>query len=208
MPAGTAVTGFTTSQVKTALTQVRKALIAARLDPKMLVNRDPKGLYALIAPAERSELQKDFSSNVFATYASWIAPGHRLAAAAPRVSGKTTFKAAKDDQANREIEIVTNYVWVYAFAQPAVFPGDNLVVVHDTVTWDVFNSKEVVAEDKGLWISESQSYGSNVDCAAFGSGLIAPGRPDQAGKPAGAGPSDGPDSMFDPNRSLNIGNTC
>jgi hypothetical protein len=206
MPTATAVSGFTASQVKAALNQVHSALIAARLDSKMLVDRDPSAFLALISGGERDDLKNDFKSDKFSTYATQIAPGHKLSRFAPRVQGRTTFRAATNSNGVREIEIITNYVWVYAFDEPAAEQGDNLVVIHDNVTWDVPSTKDVAKSDQGLWVDESESYGSNVDCDQFDKGLIAPGQPQMDF--TGGSDSDDPDSMFDPNRSLDISNTC
>jgi hypothetical protein len=172
----------------------------------MLVDRDPSAFLALMSGGERDDLKDDFKSDKFSTYATQIAPGHKLSRFAPRVQGRTTFRAATNDNGVREIEIITNYVWVYAFDEPAAEPGDNLVVIHDNVTWDVPSTKDVAKSDQGLWVDESESYGSNVDCDQFDKGLIAPGQPQMDF--TGGDDSDDPDSMFDPNRSLDISNTC
>jgi hypothetical protein len=172
----------------------------------MLVERDPDPFLALISGGERDDLRKDFGSNRFSTYATQVAPGHQLSPVQPRVKGRTTFRATTNSNGVHELEIVTNYVWVYAFTEPAVSPGDNLVIVHDNVTWAIPSTKEVSRANQGLWIDESQSYGSNVDCPAFDKGLIAPGAPQV--DVTGSGSTEDPDSMFDPDRSLNIANTC
>ncbi|WP_203917344.1 hypothetical protein [Rugosimonospora africana] len=207
MPAAAAVSGFSTAQVKAALNQVHNALVAARLDSKMVVNRDPSAFLALVSGGERDDLRKDFSSDQFSTYATQVAPGHKLSKFSPRVQGRTTFRAATNSNDVREIEIITNYVWVYAFDEPASEPGDNLVVIHDTVTWDVPSTSDVEKSDQGLWVDESESYGSNVDCDEFDKGLIAPGQP-QMDLGGGGSSTEDPDSMFDPDRSLDISNTC
>ncbi|GAA5181796.1 hypothetical protein GCM10023322_17290 [Rugosimonospora acidiphila] len=204
MPEATAVTGFSRQQVADALAQVRQALIAARLDDRMLTQHDADGFISLFASAERDDLRGQFDDHKFTTYASQIGSGHRLLPTPPRVKGQTTFKATTNSNEVDEIQITTNYVWVYAFDAPASQPGDNLVIVHDNVTWEVPSSAEVSSADRGLWLDQSESYVSNVDCNQFDQGLIAPGVP----QPDTGGGSEDPNSMFDPNRSLDIANTC
>jgi hypothetical protein len=206
MPAATAVTKFTKQQVADALTQVHNALVAARLDSKMLVNRDPGPFLALLSTGERDDRRDDFNSDQFSAYATQVAPGHTLSAVQPRVKGRTTFKASVNSNGVHELQIITNYVWVYAFTKPIGDPGDNLVVIHDDVTWSVPSTSEVAKSDRGLWMDDSESYGSNVDCTLFDKGLIAPGTPEMDF--SGGGSTEDPDSMFDPDRSLDISNTC
>ncbi|WP_239542795.1 hypothetical protein [Micromonospora terminaliae] len=55
----------------------------------------------------------------------------------------------------------------------------------------------------GLWIEKADSYGSNIDCAAYDRGLL------DVGAPSFGGPADpDPDAVFDPDRTLDVPDTC
>jgi hypothetical protein len=55
-----------------------------------------------------------------------------------------------------------------------------------------------------MWINEASGYVSNIDCSQLDRSLLALGKPQLV--PGGA--DEDPDAMFDPNRSLEIEDTC
>jgi hypothetical protein len=203
MPPAAAVTGFSKSAVAAALAEVKKGLIAARLDPKMLVERDPSDLLALLAQDSRDGIRKDFTSNNFFTFASQIAPGYDLTSDEVRVRGRVTFRASTEGDI-RLLEVITNFVWVYPFSGELKEPGDHLVIVHDEVHWVFPVEADVERSSRGMWINEASGYVSNIDCSQLDRSLLALGKPQLV--PGGA--DEDPDAMFDPNRSLEIEDTC
>lgn len=204
LPAATAVSGWTQKQVTDGLVQVKAALVASRLDERMLNRRDPAALLSLMAKGIRDGIAKDFTTDQFSVYATQISPTRKLATEKPRVKGRITYRATSTTEGVHVLEIVTNFVWVYAFTGGG---EDNLVVVHDEVTWQIPVSSEVKTEFRGLWLSKGTSYGSNVDCTEYRAGLLAP-TPKSAKGTGNGGANDNPGSMFDPERSLNITTTC
>ncbi|MGC4895783.1 hypothetical protein [Micromonospora sp. DT31] len=56
---------------------------------------------------------------------------------------------------------------------------------------------------RGLWIEKSNSYAYNIDCAAFTKGLLALGGP-AVGGPAGPDP----EAVFDPDKPVDLPDTC
>ena len=82
---------------------------------------------------------------------------------------------------------------------------DRLVVVHDELVWQVPQASKVAKSSRGLWLSDGKSYASNIDCSQFDKGLIAPGLPALT---TGKDDNEDPDSMFDPDRALEVGNNC
>ncbi|MEU0154842.1 hypothetical protein [Micromonospora fulviviridis] len=78
--------------------------------------------------------------------------------------------------------------------------------MHDTLVWEVPHPDDVRSRDNGLWLTHMRSYGANVDCAAFDKGLLNVGT-GRDGKPV-ATPVPDPDSLYDPDRSLDIPDTC
>ncbi len=205
LPAAAASGVFTAKQVSDALTSVKKALIAGRLDNAMLVNRNPTPFLNLLAPDAKPGMRKDFSSADFSVYATQFSPLAKPAKIAPRVKGRISYQVTTDEDGFPVIEINTNFVWVYAFDRPASSPGDNLVVVHDELVWQVPQASKVAKSSRGLWLSDGQSYASNMDCSQFDKGLIAPGVQKLV---TGKGDDEDPDSMFDPDRALDVGNNC
>ena len=201
LPVATAVPGFSTAAVADVLAQVKRALIAARLDPAMLVNRDPSKLLDILAPDSRGRASSDFDRGVFLSYASQIAPGSRLADEGPRVRGEMTFRASTEGEV-RLLEVVSNVVWVYPFTggSPA---GRSLVVVHDEVVWHFPVASDVEPDARGLWIDLATAVVSNVDCTQLAKSLLALGTP----QPGATGPADEA-AIFDPDRPVAADSTC
>ena len=120
----------------------------------------------------------------FADFATQVAPGYRLSEAAPRVKGEVTYQVASD---NSSLEVDTNFVWVYAFERPGVPAADNIVVVHDIVSWQM--------HPKGLRFQPGVGYLSNVDCELLDRSLLAPADPTDKAPIA-----EDPAVVFDPDR--------
>lgn len=204
LPEAAASGVFTAKQVGNALTSVKKALIAGRLDSQMLVSRDPDAFLKLFSPAAEKDLRDDFASQEFSVYATQFAPGVEAADEAPRVKGRVTYTVTTSDGVP-VIEVTTNFVWVYAFQVSGTEAGDNLVIVHDELVWQVPQASKVTESSRGLWLHTGQVYASNMDCDQFDKGLIAPGG---QGVQAAPGGGENEDSMFDPERALDAGSTC
>jgi hypothetical protein len=203
LPPATELAGFTQEQVAAALESVKKAMIAARLDTTMLVKHDTSVLLGLIAPENQKSLEDLFAKKDFMHFATQIAPNYNLTADKIRVKGETTF-SAKTEEDIRFIEVKTNYVWVYPFAGELKEPGDHLVTIHDEITWLFPAEADVDPEFRGMYIDSTQSYSSNIDCDLADQSLLALGKPRFV--PGGATVDD--DQVFDPNGSLDLGNTC
>ncbi|BEL03006.1 hypothetical protein Q0Z83_011970 [Actinoplanes sichuanensis] len=201
LPTAKAVTGFGAAQVDAALKQVRRAMIAGRLDSTMLVDHDPDELLALIAPNQRAAISRWFSDRVHTNLATWIDPAVRLDPdQQPRVSGRITYTSAVRD-GRRELRVTTNFVWVYAFkgtTQP-------IAVVHDENQWEFPATKNLRADDRGMWIGNTRSYLALMDCAAGDRGLLAPYRMGAVGNPAA---TEDPEELVRADHSLDIQDGC
>jgi hypothetical protein len=202
VPTASEVPGFTAAQVATGLQQVRLALIASRLDPGMMMQHDTSSLVKLLSSRAGAELQPYFDKKQFFAFATQVAPGYTLSTDKVRVTGSMTFQGANANGV-RVLEIVTNYVWVYPFAGPLRTSGDHLVIVHDKVTWDIPVSTDVAEDYRGLRLSAWTGYASNMDCGLFKQSLLALGQPETV-----AAHQQDDTSAFDPNRSLDVPNTC
>jgi hypothetical protein len=203
LPRAAATGGFTAKQVSTALAGVKKAMVAGRLDSQMLVSRNPEPFLKLLAPAARADLRKDFSSDDFSVYATQFAPGAKRATEAPRVKGRISYRATKVEGIP-VLEVTTNFVWVYPFQVSGSRAGDGLVVVHDELIWQILQPTKVKTSFRGVWLDRGEFYASNIDCDQFEKGLVAPGKLALGVDPG----DDNPDSMFDPDRTLDISNDC
>jgi hypothetical protein len=199
LPAATPVPGFTVEEVAEALATVRAALIAGRLDERMLYDHDRTALDALFSEAGRELLDAQFGNDAGTLVATRIAPGHRLTDDAIRVTGGASFDA--DVVVGVPVLVVrTNYVWVYPFAGALARPGDHLVTIHDTIDWVFPAPDEVTAEWVGMFVGESSEFVlSGMDCALAAEDLVALGtRLDLDGN------AGDPDAAFDPDAPLDV----
>jgi hypothetical protein len=204
LPEAQAVGDFTADEVAQTLDQVREALIATRIDQTMLLEHDPEPFLALMSEDNQPLLRQEFDGATFAYFASQVAEGAELAVATPRVQGEITYEATLDDQGFRVIEVVTSFVWAYAFVVPDDDPElDGIVVVRDELVWQVPHRDDVAESSLGLWLWEGEAYASGIDCDAFDRGLLAP----QTETRVGVGGPDEAD-IFDPGSGLDFPDTC
>jgi hypothetical protein len=207
MPRATKIAEWSAADVGRDLAAVKSALIASHLDHRVLVSRDTSAFLAMLAPADRSQVRKDFANPKTRGYVVEIAPGTKLLPDQPRVAGKTTIAAASD-QGGRHLEIVTNYVWVYPFDAPTAMDDQRQVVVHDEIHWRFFRPGRVIRDDLGLWAGAYRSYAFKMDCALLDKGLIAPANPSVVGGGPAMAPGDEGNRYYDPNHSLDVPNGC
>jgi hypothetical protein len=197
LPAAKAVTGFNKAQVAAGLEKVKAALIATRLAPKMLVERDNSQLIGMLAQDARTGIRKDFTDGQFFSYATQIAPGFSLTSDKVRVKGRVTFRATKENDI-RLLEVITKFVWVYPFSGELKEPGDHLVIVQDEVHWVIPVEADVEKSSRGLWINSAESFASNIDCDLLDKSLLALGKPQYI--PGGDTQDD--DAMFNPDAAI------
>jgi hypothetical protein len=202
LPPAVAVDGYTADEVGAAQQRIRGALVAARLDHRMLVDHDPAALVDMFAEAQRDRVRKAFADGDFGNVATWLASDAKVSTEPPRVTGHMTVHSGTE-QGVRYLEVVTNYVWVYAFADAAVTPA----IVHDEVHWRLLDKEPIRPVDRGLWLADAKAFLSNIDCAAMDKGIVGPARERSVAKPGEPTESD-PEQYYDPNHTLNIDNTC
>jgi hypothetical protein len=202
MPAPTAVPGFTADAVSAALQNVRAALIAGRLDQKMLYQHDLSTLKPLMSTYGQSQLDNLASQQLLGVVATQIADGYKLTEDGIRVKGQTTFDGGLLDGV-KVLTVHTNYVWIYPFTGTLSRPGDHLVTIHDKIDW-IFPAKdEVVPDYVGMDIGDNSEYtANNIDCGLLKKDLIALGQPVQTSANVGS-----PDNAFDPNGSMDVPET-
>ncbi|MEU4479620.1 hypothetical protein AB0F68_16410 [Micromonospora sp. NPDC023966] len=169
LPRAAAQGPFTAREVTAALTQVRSALVAARLDTSMIVG-DPEPFLALLAPAARRERIHDFDGDTFLHYATRI--GSQDRAEEVRARGTMRYRATTNENGVPVLEITTEYVWLYAFDVPRTTPGAaGLAAIRDKVVWHVPRPDALPAAERGLWLVSAEASTSNVDCARLAEGF-------------------------------------
>jgi len=190
LPKPLAVPGFGPQQVDAGLQQVRRALIAGRLDDMMLTGHDPVRLIALLAPGQRPTATAWFKNAEFTGIATWIDPAVKLdPREQPRVSGRITYASVRVG-GNLALRVTTNFIWVYAFEGP----DHPLAAVHDEVSWEF--------PAGGMWVGATRFYPAWMDCAAAERGLLAPIRAQ------GLDRSTGPADLLRPDHTLDVENQC
>jgi hypothetical protein len=213
LPAPARTGAWSAADVRAVLARVRAALAALYVDRRALVEHDPAALLRLLAPTDRARVREGYRKPGRATAGPLVSPTVRLSAEPPRVDGRTTIRAVKDDSGTPHLEIITNYVVVYAFDVPDLGPGSRLVVVHEAITWWYYRGERVAPRDRGLWLAGGPGYTFGMDCAEARKGLLAPARPGPEW-PGRADPTpEGYDpeawkSYYDRERSLDVQSTC
>ncbi|MEH1013810.1 hypothetical protein V6U90_11965 [Micromonospora sp. CPCC 206060] len=208
LPPAHAVGPYTAAQVRDGLALVRRALVEARLGPRMLAG-DNGPFLALMAPDARADLRKEFTNAVALNYATRIGGKTRwVRTETPRVKGTVTYRPTVDEYGVRVLEITTNFVWVYPFDVPATDPRDALVVMHDKVVWHVPHRNDVRTGSRGLWLWSATSYGYNVDCAAFRRGFLDVSPPLPPVVTGSTTTQTNPDVYYDPQHPLDSKDRC
>jgi hypothetical protein len=206
LPTATAVDGFTAAEVAADLQTVKKILIAGRLDDTMLVKHDPSAVLALFAPGYKPHAQDRFDKHEFMYYGTQIAPGQTLVGSV-RDKGTITF-TGRVESGVRVLDVTTNFVWVYAFGGQLKEPGDHLVSIHDTNTWEFPSAKDVEASDVGLYVSELNYSVYNMDCDLMNKDYLGLGKPVYV-PGSSADPAAEDAKALDPNTPVNTGtNSC
>jgi hypothetical protein len=201
LPPITPVPGMTNEQVNAALVQVKHALEASHLDPKMLNERDPSPLLDLLAPDSANVIASRLGSGDYGTTLIRLAPGAILAET-PRVDGTMTYSRV-DWRGTPALQVVTNYVWAYAFRQP-----QGVVVVHSETSWMFPLSNDLRPTSQGMYLGKTTGYWHGMDCAAAARGFTAPAPSvDKAANPDYSD-KDPLDAYFDPTRSVRVDSGC
>jgi hypothetical protein len=203
LPSAKAVLGFSEKQVAADLAKVRTALIAARLNARMIDRHDPSGLVELLAPTSRTFAEKQFGTVDGLSLASWIDPRTPLdPSEQPRVSGRVGY-VSKLQQGIPMLTITTNFIWVYAF-QGSDHP---VAAEHDDIVWMFSESKQLRPQDRGMYISSNDGYGTLVDCTAVKQGLLAP-TPLNEGATPNRSDTEDPKKLLNADHTLDITNDC
>jgi hypothetical protein len=171
------VPGFSASQVAEATRIVREALVASRLDPKLLVDHDPATYLEMFAPDARRQLTPLFSDGrepEVQSLVSLVAAGSRLLPVEAKVSGSMTVRPGDAG----ELVVHTNYVFAYAFepTEPTrlVDAMNAIVVVRADVDYVLRSGERWTPGSRGLWYGDTSGFGYSIGCDAYRKGFLAP----------------------------------
>ncbi|MFD6662143.1 hypothetical protein ACFWDK_07240 [Micromonospora chalcea] len=170
LPPATAQPPFTAREVAAALTQVRAALVQARLALSMRVG-DAEPFLALLAPDSRTQLRRHFDDQSFVHYATRI--DSQADVDEIRVRGEMSYEVFTAEDGEPSLRITTRYVWMYAFDIPRTTPGPaGIASIRDQVVWEIFQPEELPATQRGLWLISAKSSTNNVNCSRLAEGFF------------------------------------
>ena len=170
LPAAEPVGEFSAQEVAEALEQVRRALIAARLDETMLIDHDPEEFLSLLAPDQRLAVQGALETGEAGNVVSRISDGVEPMPYMPRVETLISYAAETVQGGDQVIRIITDSVWVYPLS---IRNSAALVVVRDERVWRV-RGEDWLESSQGLWLSSSEASVWGADCDAFEEGVLRP----------------------------------
>lgn len=208
-PEAKAVGGFSAEQVAEATGLARDALVASRVDPRLVSGHDPAGYLGLLAPDARRQLEPLFGGGrepEVQSLVSMVAPGTELLPAEPKVSGSMSVRAGDAG----ELVVHTNYVFAYAFRPDGPIKLRDamnvIVVVRADVDYVLRSGDRWTPSSRGLWFGDASGFGYSIGCDAYRKGFLAP----VAAEPSVTTPSDDrePGAFFDPTAPLPAAGGC
>lgn len=208
-PAPAAVGDFTADQVAAATRLVRDALVASRVDQRLVVDHDPAAYLARLAPDARRQLEPLFGTGrepEVQSLVSMVAAGSALLPVAPKVSGSMTVDAGD----HGELLVHTNYVFAYAFEPRGptklVDAMNVIVVVRANVDYVLRSGTRWTPDSRGLWFGDASGYGYSIGCDSYRKGFLAPA----STEPSVSAPADKrePGTFFDPGAPLPAAGGC
>jgi hypothetical protein len=188
VPRATQVGTWPAKDVAVVMARTRAALAAARLDPRVVQQGNPKPYLQLLAPATRTMVSKQIAAGGPAIgYVTRLAPGFTIdETAAIRVAGKMSARSGKDGQ----LIVTADYVWVYPLKGGKVArdagAGARLVVLRATESYEWYRPQAIAQADRGLRPGGGDSYTWNIDCQLVAKGLFALPPAKQDRRPADA----------------------
>jgi hypothetical protein len=211
VPDAAAIGTFTRDDVADAYSRARAAVVAARLDRRVLEGRDLEPLLTLFAPDDQAGMRPLFEGDQHdeaGLVATRIAPGTALLPVEPKVSGRMTVEA----KSAGELVVHTDYVFAYAFAVDDVSrlngPMDIVAVTRIKYDYIIRSGPTFRSESQGMWSGPSTEHSYSIGCTASRAGYLAPSiaepRTDRASALAGSKPED----YFDPSKPMPTVNTC
>lgn len=204
-PAAARVGTHSATEVAAAYARAKQILVAAHLDPRMLINHDPTAYLALFAAYARTNERKVLANPKTPDDGGGVtllAKGFHLLPVPVKVAG--TMSAGVDDKGG--LVIHTNYVFAYPFVPTdptEITQAWQIVAVqHVAESFAVVDDTREPATDRGFYGNGTHAYYDSMACQPSHHGLLAPAYSEPA---AGQlGPADNPDAYYDPNHGFNV----
>jgi hypothetical protein len=174
VPEARQVGTFPADQVEAAYQRVREAVVAARLDRRVVQQHDLEPFFGLFAPDLRDSLRVLFdgrNDGEAALVVTRVAEGSRLAEAEPKVRGEMAAEVGPDG----ELVVRTDFTFAYAFTpdRPEAVRGpmDVVALSRFQVRYAIRTGDPGVT---GLWADESAGSLHSIACSAAKRGYLAP----------------------------------
>jgi len=211
VPKAAAVGTFTEEQVASAYDRARAAVVAARVDRRVLEGRDLEPLLGLFAVDDQAGLRPLFAGgrdDEAGLVATRIAPGTKLLPVEPKVDGGMTIEARNAG----ELVVHTDYVFAYAFAADDVEklhgPMDIVAVTRIQYDYIVRSGPTFRPESQGLWSGPSTGHSYSIGCTASREGFLAPSFVEPQTRRGSTQEEGRPEDYFDPSKPMPTINTC
>ena len=157
-----------------AYRRVREAVVAARLDRRVVRDHDLEAFFGLFAPDLRESMRVLFdgrNDGEAALVATRVDKGARLAEVEPKVRGEMVAEVGPEG----ELAVRTDYTFAYAFApdRPEAVRGPS-----DVVAWSRFQVRYSLRTGgpgvEGLWADASVGSLHSIGCSSAKRGYLAP----------------------------------
>ncbi|MCS7476244.1 hypothetical protein ACFFQW_05135 [Umezawaea endophytica] len=211
VPPAAAIGTFSAEQVAEAYAKARTAVVAARLDRRVVEGHDVEPLLGLFALDDQEGLRPLFAGgrdDEAGLVATRIAPGTALLPVQPKVSGKMTIEA----KSAGELVVHTDYVFAYAFSTDDVGklngPMDIVAVTRIQYDYIMRSGPTFRAESQGMWSGPSTEHSYSIGCAASREGFLAPSFTEPRSTHVSTLVDGKPDDYFDPSKPMPTINTC
>lgn len=148
-----------------ALESVRRVVVAARLDPRVLRDGDVEPVLAMLAPGQRADLRARLASADGGSVATRVADGERLLGVPPKVSGSMRVSATEPGS----VVVHTSFTFAYAFDtdRPLRNPAD-------AVAKAIHQVRYVVVGGDAVYVDEAHSTYVTGSCGDADRSRIAP----------------------------------
>ncbi|MFI9006552.1 hypothetical protein ACIGNX_04860 [Actinosynnema sp. NPDC053489] len=173
-PEAVAVGGYSPEQVADAYRRVREAVVAARVDRRVVRDHDLEPFFGLFAPDLRESLRVLFdgrNDGEAALVATRVDRTARLSEAEPKVRGEMVAEVGPEG----ELAVRTDYAFAYAFTpdRPEAVRGPLDVVASSRfrVRYSVRSGGPGVT---GLWADASAGSFHSIACSSAKRGFLAP----------------------------------
>ncbi|XVS65806.1 hypothetical protein ACQPYE_07050 [Actinosynnema sp. CA-299493] len=174
VPEAVQVGAYPAEQVEAAYQRVREAVIAARLDRRVVRDHDLEPLLGLFAPDLRESVRVLFdgrNDGEAALVATRVDKGAPLAEVEPKVRGRMSAEVGPEG----ELVVSTDYTFAYAFAtdRPEALRGplDAVASTRFQVRYSVRAGSPGV---EGLWADAALGSFHSIGCSSAKRGFLAP----------------------------------